>query len=142
MKKLIVFTLLLSFAIAANAQKTNLDKLPEKERNEYLLKTAYDAVMKHAPEWYRDYKQPEIELFLIDVGPDKGRKEYSVTWVYNPQEETMEWDFSVSVTIWADTGGLRAMIFGDGAIYSFESKTRNADEKPYYRPCPYKKNDL
>jgi hypothetical protein len=127
--------------MAINAQKTNLDKLPEKERNEYLLKTAYDAVMKHAPEWYRDYYKPEIRSFVPEIGSDKGRLIYSVIYYNNPDEEELEWGYSVAVGIYADTGEVRGLAFGDGIGYTLSPKsaTRSDDEKPFYRPYPSKK---
>jgi hypothetical protein len=140
MRKFVVFTLLLSFAIAANAQKPNLDKLPEKERNEYLLKTAYEAVMKYAPEWYRDYKKPEISSYIATGGEaGKGRLQYYVDYFYDPQKEKMEHPYSISVGIWANTGEVGGLFFGDGLWYLFSSKPKTrSDEKPYYRSYPYK----
>ncbi len=146
MRTLLVISMIL-FVVNVSAQKINLNLLPEKERKEYLLKTAYEVVMKHAPEWHRNYKTPEIESYVISIGPDKGRIEYSVKWYYDPQKEDLEYGFSVSVVFWADTGEVRGLTFGDEILYFFPPKTSTqgqsqtqsgSPEKPFYRPYPYK----
>ena len=141
--KTIILSAILLFTISAeytSAQKKNLDKLPEKERKEYLLKKAKETIMEYGPDWYRDYKEPVIRLIVIDLGPDKGRSFYSVGYLYDPNKEQMEYsEYSVGVGIYADTGEVRGISFGDGISYnlSSETKTRNGGkEKLPVRPCP------
>lgn len=137
--KRIIFSIVLLIALSANgvsAQKKNLDKLLENKRNEYLLKKAKEAIMTHGPDWYRDYKEPEIKSFVVSVGPDKGRLVYSIRYYYDPKKEKMEYDYAVVVGIYADSGEVRGLSFGDGIGYKIPPKTRNK-EKPYVRPCPY-----
>jgi hypothetical protein len=99
--------------------------------------------MTHGPDWYRDYKEPEIRSFVIDLGVDKGRLQYAIKYFYDPNKEKMEYPYSVVVGIYADTGELRGLSFGDGISWipngiSYTPKqTRSADEEPYVRPCPY-----
>jgi hypothetical protein len=114
-------------------QKTNLNKLPEYERNEYLLKTAYFAVMRHAPDWYRDYKEPEISSRIVEVGPDKGKLVYNVIYFFDPQKEQMLREYSIRVTIYADTGKVRGLRFGDNTGLDL---SRATDDKPYVHPGP------
>lgn len=134
MKTILFATLLTIMSTGAYAQKTNLDKLPEKERNEYLLKTAYKTVMKHAPEWYRDFKEPLIESGVFPSGSDKDRLVYSVTYFHDPSKEFMGYGFSILVGIYADTGAVRDFSFGDGAYYKFPTTGTRSGEKPFYRP--------
>lgn len=128
------------------AQKNNLSLLPQKERNEYLVKKAYDAVMKYGPDWYRDYREPEIKSFIIPVDsrdPDREKTEYSIRWYYDPAQEKMIKPYSVAVGIYESTGELRWIMFGDGGIYGFTKLPRGRsaeDLEPYpfrkYEPLP------
>lgn len=140
MKTIIFATLLTIMSTGAYAQKTNLDKLTEKERNEYLLKTAYETVMKYAPDWYRNYKEPLIRSVVFPAGEEKGKLVYSVTYFHDPSKEYMEYGFSILVGIYADTGAVRDISFGDGAIYLFPTNGTRSGEKPFHHP--YIKKDV
>lgn len=137
MKPIIFVTMIMLYSTAFS-QKTNLASLPEKERNEYLIKTAYETVMRYGPDWYRDYKSPKITSNVISKGPDKGRLQYAVTWFHDPSKETMEWGYSVGVGIYANTGAVRMIGFGDGTGYLLSKELRNRSTLDL-KPHPYKR---
>ena len=107
----------------------NLYSMPEAKRDSLLISISKDVILKFGPDYYREYKEPEISYKKyppIDQIYDKrfvnwaDRYFYEIKFFYDPAEETLNWDFAARVSIWADTGDLYAVDFGSGAGRYFE----------------------
>ena len=61
MKSLIALFLISLFSLSLYSQ--NLDELPVETRDSILVVRTKTAVMKHGPEFWRDYKAPKINRF-------------------------------------------------------------------------------
>ena len=86
MKSLIVLFFISLFSLSLYSQ--NLDELSVKTRDSILVARTKAAVMKHGPEFWRDYKAPQIEVRYISPHggypkEDVGRKYYKVNIFYN-----------------------------------------------------------
>ena len=98
----------------------NMYLLPIAQRDSLLISISKEAILKYGPDYYREYKQPEIRYKIVpNTGDDsKGKNAnrifYIVTYQYDPIEETLEWDFAAEVRIWAETGDLFGVTFGTG----------------------------
>lgn len=149
MKKMITM-LLATVVISQVAVAQNLDKMSEKERNKKLLILAKQAILKHGPDWYREYKEPSIEH--VNVNPNlrcfsvkeqekfPGRSCYIVTYFYDTAKERMRMTFAVKVYIWGDTGLTNKMGFGNGSIMGpLDTPETRGNGKP--KVMPFKKHD-
>ena len=70
---LITLSALLLISTAGYAQKNIFEKMPPNQRDSILIETATKALLKYAPDYYREYKKPEIILrktFTIKVPED------------------------------------------------------------------------
>lgn len=97
--------------------KTNLDQLPEEERNEYLLQISRDMIMRIAPDWYRDCGRPKIERFIPEAETEiarHGKIAYKITRYYDESAEYFEWGFSSMVIVNEETGRVATARFGHG----------------------------
>ncbi len=116
MKKLMIIAMLLGFS-AASAQKTNLDRLSEKKRTEYLLDVSKEAIMKYAPGWYREdggYKIERLEWEDPRHIERKGKVSYIIIRYYDANKESFPSGFSTEVDVNEETGKVTDMGFGDG----------------------------
>ena len=127
--------------------KTNLDQLSEEERNEYLLQISRDIIMKVAPDWYRDYGNPEIEKVTSRESqiPSMGRTHYRITRYYDGTVEFFQMGFSTVVNVNGDTGKVIMLLFGDpissdisflSLDWSDESHIRIQFDRERHRPQP------
>jgi hypothetical protein len=55
-----IFITLFIMSCASNKTLTNLDSLSKSKRERYLIAKAKETVLKYGPDYYRDYKKPEI----------------------------------------------------------------------------------
>ena len=101
---LITLSALLLITTAGYAQKNRFEKMPPKQRDSILIETATKALLKYAPDYYREYKKPEIILKKTFPNKSSGRLFYEVTFLYDPQKEKYLFDYIAKVYIWADNG--------------------------------------
>ena len=123
MKQLLLIMAVLGLSVNLSAQ--NLDKMPQKQRDSVLLVKAKATVLKHGPDYYRDYGRPEIkhehisdkfqtQIREIYIKNHPGRSFYTVTFLYDKSEEDFPWKYSSKVYIWGDTGVVFQIDFGNG----------------------------
>lgn len=112
--------------------KTNLDQLSEEERNEYLLQISRDIIMKVAPDWYRDYGNPEIEKVTSRESqiPSMGRTHYRVFRYYDETVEFFNPAYSTAVNVDEKTGMVTGISFGNGSAWSGLDKPGVLDNIP------------
>ena len=101
---LITLSALLLITTARYAQKNRFEKMPPNQRDSILIETATKALLKYAPDYYREYKKPEIILKKTFPNKSSGRLFYEVTFLYDPQKEKYLFDYIAKVYIWADNG--------------------------------------
>ena len=101
---LITLSALLLISTAGYAQKNIFEKMPPNQRDSILIETATKALLKYAPDYYREYKKPEIILKKTFPNKSSGRLFYEVTFLYDPQKEKYLFDYIAEVYIWADNG--------------------------------------
>ena len=101
---LITLSALLLISTAGYAQKNIFEKMPPNQRDNILIETATKALLKYAPDYYREYKKPEIILKKTFPNKSSGRLFYEVTFLYDPQKEKYLFDYIAKVYIWADNG--------------------------------------
>ena len=101
---LITLSALLLISTAGYAQKNIFEKMPPNVRDTILIETATKALLKYAPDYYREYKKPEIILKKTFPNKSSGRLFYEVTFLYDPQKEKYLFDYIAKVYIWADNG--------------------------------------
>ena len=95
-----------------------------------------EAVLKYGPDYYREYKPPVISR---DIFPPKGKQNpkgihaerpyYEVISLYDKTEEQLEWNYASMVRIWADTGKLHLVIFGNGIGPNFPEDGLQSDRE-------------
>ena len=101
---LITLSALLLITTTGYAQKNMFEKMPPNQRDSILIETATKALLKYAPDYYREYKKPEIILKKTFPNKSSGRLFYEVTFLYDPQKEKYLFDYIAKVYIWADNG--------------------------------------
>ena len=127
----------MNFLFATNAQDAaNLTA----GKRDSLLSLAKEVILKFGPDYYREYKQPEIiykQYPSADKMVDKrniswaDRYYYRVTFLYDKTQETLEWDYAAQVYIWADTFEPRGVMFGcNVGINVPEGDWRNSSIEP------------
>lgn len=121
MQRKIIFLLCFLYSFTFYAQPLNLKGMDSKERNAYLVKKAKEVIMNFGPDYYREYKEPEIsdlKVFSDENDPRQeirniiGREYYSVIIPYDKNKEFLEWSYAAEVGIWADDGEPMLVIFG------------------------------
>ena len=117
MKKLIILAFLLLFGVTiANAQKTNLDNISEKERTEYLLQVTKEVIMKYAPGWFREvggYKIERKEYSQKRSIERYGNVAYRIIRYYDTSKEIFDKGFSTIVSVNEKNGKVTNISFGD-----------------------------
>ncbi len=113
-----------SLIIYASSFAQNLEQMNKSERNKILLRVAKEGIIEHGPDYYREYGIPEIEYNCVvdsnknfsdeEVEQYRNRHYYSVKYFYNKSEESFYTDYSALVFIWADTGKVFQIYFGNG----------------------------
>ena len=108
----------MTFLLAANAQETV--SLTSAKRDS-LLSLSKDVIMKFGPDYYREYKEPEISYHLFP-STDKDMEEgflhwadrfyYRITYPYDTTQEKLGQPFAAEVNIWADTFEPQSVMFG------------------------------
>ena len=122
---LITLSALLLISTAGYAQKNIFEKMPPNQRDSILIETATKALLKYAPDYYREYKKPEIILKKTFPNKSSGRLFYEVTFLYDPQKEKYLFDYIAKVYIWADNGKAFRMIFMTGWGFDIEKAEKN-----------------
>jgi len=136
MKKIVIITILFTIICGyhwASAQKINyggtLEGLEGKAFDNKLIEIAKEAVLKYAPEFYREYKYPDIS------GPTIARTTNpkhipiaiaAVIFFYDPAKEKMQEDFAASVVILVESGKVSDILLGNGMLLT---GLENADDK-------------
>lgn len=93
----------------------DLRKLPKQERDKVLLELSKEALLKYGDkEYYEASLVPQISKEIIVGGKYKDREIYVVTYPYDTTKYNMEHNYSASVKIFADTGGIGFIMFGNG----------------------------
>ena len=127
----------MNFLFATNAQDAaNLTA----GKRDSLIALAKEVVLKFGPDYYREYKQPEISYKQYPpVGNstyerDKkfaNRYYYRITYPYDKTQETLEWDYAAEVDIWAETFEPKDVMFGCGVGRGVpEGDWRNSSIEP------------
>ncbi|MBR1667626.1 MAG: hypothetical protein IJ693_05015 [Bacteroidaceae bacterium] len=92
------------------------------------MKLAKEVVMNFGPDYYRDYKEPEIskkQVFeddsegIPEVMRNAGRPYYTVTLFYDREKEQLAEKFAAAIDIWADDGEPMRVLFGNGMGINF-----------------------
>ena len=99
-----------------------MDRLTEKERNEYLVNLAREVSENIAPEWLQGNVVPKVsakqKYFSTNKRPDiqrnVGREFYSVTFYYDEVTKAkLKYDYATRVRIWADNGEVEGIMTGE-----------------------------
>ena len=107
----VVYLLLLPVLVSGQ----DLRKLPQQERDKVLLELSKKALLKYGDkEYYKAGLTPQISKEIITGGKYKDREVYVVTYPYDTTKYNMEHNYSASVKIFADTGGIGFIMFGNG----------------------------
>ena len=123
---------LLSLSEVVTAE--NLDSLSTEKRNKKLIKMAKEVVLRHGPDYYRDYKPPVIKSQRVSdktvdmsvgmIEKYKGRSYYTVEYPYDLKEEVFGSFYSAKVYVWGDTGKVFYIVFGGGfGIQNYDTLT-------------------
>ena len=88
------------------------DSIAKMKLDKKLIKLAKQVVLKHGPEYYREYREPVIRYRRVskassDLFPElikayAGQVYYTVEYPYNKEEERFYTDFSAKVYFWGD----------------------------------------
>ena len=99
-----------------------MDRMTEKERNEYLVNLAREVSEDIAPEWLQGDVVPKVsskqKYFSTNKRPDiqrnVGREFYSVTFYYDEATKAqLKYDYATRVRIWADNGEVEGIMTGE-----------------------------
>lgn len=123
MKSIITIAIVLASFSSALAQKTNLSKMNEKERTNYMVKLAREVSDNFGPGWIQGDIITSVSPIQEYDGdgdtrertkPHIGRKYYKVTFIYDEttKKEVGRW-FASYVRIWEDSGEPMDVIFGN-----------------------------
>ena len=140
MMKQILFVLmaLLSMPLCAQVGSvTNLSKMTEESRNEYLKKAAKEVMMNCAPDWYREPMSVEISganrfdpnityrefINHPNVQKRKGCYYYKVTYWYDHYKSSPKRLFAFSVSFWENDGEPLGIAFGNDTGMTFVVQT-------------------
>ena len=121
-------------SLSGQVTAENLDSLSTERRNKKLIKLAKEVVLRHGPDYYRDYKPPVIKSQRVSdktvdmtvnmIKKYKGRSYYTVEYPYNLKEEVFRSFYSAKVYVWGDTGKVFFMMFGGGfCIENYDTLT-------------------
>jgi ribosomal protein S17E len=143
MKK-IAFMLLLLSGIVTTTNAQDLSKMSEKERNEYILKTAKEMIKTYAPT-FRGYAEGDYEIEVIESNRTSPPKVagYIVKFIgYDKEEEYFTYSFAVGVSFRIKDGRPTAVLNGNGrGIHIPEKPLTRGEEVPqleYRRQPPFK----
>ena len=140
MMKQILFVLmaLLSMPLCAQVGSvTNLSKMTEEARNEYLKKAAMEVMMNCAPDWYREPMSVEISganrfdpnityrefINHPNVQKRKGCYFYSVSYWYDHYKSSPKRLYAFSVSFWENDGEPMGVDFGNDWGLTFVVQT-------------------
>jgi hypothetical protein len=145
MKKLIVMLLLLS-GVVTSVIAQNLSEMPEKERNEYLLKTAKEVITVYAPSFY-GYTDGKYVVELLRYAPPPTythKTTYEIKFVeYNEEEESFDYGYAVGVSFRTEDGRPETLWNGNGWGVPIPEKPLTRGEKveplfEYKRQPPFR----
>lgn len=148
MKPISLFSFLLTLImISCSTSDPNfLGKMARASREAYMINLGNEVTLAFGPEYYRKYKRIHISKvkkykdgdMRPEIQKNNGRKYYTVSFLYDPSKETLEWDFTSKIDIWQDTGEPIEIIFGNGyginfINQSYEEQLRMTNRKiiPY-----------
>lgn len=127
MKKELFFLLLIFGGLLPSkiySQAKNLEHLPAKERDSILMAVAKEAILVCGPDYYRDHKLPEISGLIIwqdaDHPTHNGRKFYVLIYPQDETRENLYLGYAAKVYIWADTGEVFELFFGNVEYYNLD----------------------
>jgi len=137
-KQLIVILFVINL-IAAKAQQ--FDMMPSKQRDSLLIAAAKEIVMKYGTDYYREYKPPIIERHKVPpkseinpTGEMADRIFYRVIFLYNKEQEQLEYDYAARVAFWNDTSKPSGIAFGNGRFFMISDNWRTdttIEQMPY-----------
>jgi len=143
MKKYLLI-LIAAYPILLHGQVTNIDRLPQPERDSALIAIAKQIILKYGPDYYEENEPLIIKRRVLTkedegeggsrlaAGARAGRIEYEVGYLM-PQEYREKYPdrypYTVRVSIWEDTGLVGSMMFGGYGCGSI-GLDPNADPSP------------
>ena len=130
---LITLSALLLITTAGYAQKNIFEKMPPKQRDSILIETATKALLKYVPEYYREYKKPEVVLKKTSPDKNSGRFFYRITYFYDPLKENFPTDYIAKAVIWADNGKVYRLYF----MNSWGFDVEKAEKEGYTTVVPF-----
>ena len=146
MKRILILLTALVYCTIFQAQ--NLDKINDADRKKALLRITKDIVMEYGPDYYREYREPEIAHGYVNENARryfsedqqkkyKNRSYYTVKYFYNKNEEAFYEDYSALVYIWGNTGEAFNISFGNGFGRIINPKrTKSATKKSTWKKQP------
>ena len=135
-------------SLSGQVTAENLDSLSTEKRNKKLIKLAKEVVLRHGPDFYREYKPPVIKSQRVSdktvdmtvemIERYKGRSYYTIEYPYNIKEEVFHNYYSVKVYVWGATGKVFSILFGNGReITDYDTLTEK--EKRQIKTVQYHK---
>ena len=117
---ILIASVCMNCLIVANAQHSGTLSTAKRDS---LIALSKEVILKFGPDYYREYKQPEIEYKQYPSADKIGDKRYihwadryyyRVTFPYDKTQETLEMFYAAKVDIWADTFEPSGVMFGCG----------------------------
>jgi hypothetical protein len=132
MKK-IAFMLLLLSGIVTTTNAQDLSKMPEKERNEKLLKEAKEIIKIYASSFYGYTDGKYVVELQTYYGPAPAydiKTEYMITFIeYNKEEESFDYGFAVGVSFRTEDGRPQILWTGNSHGMPIPEKPLTRGEK-------------
>ena len=140
MKRILILLTALVYCTIFQAQ--NLDKMNDADRKKALLRIAKGIVMEYGPDFYREYKEPEIKHGIVgkdetqrfseeDEKKHKNRSFYTVKYYYDEKEESFHQYYSAYVFIWGDTSEAFKVYFGNNFGQTIDPKRTKSTTKKW-----------
>ena len=120
-----------------------MDRMTEKERNEYFVNLAREVSENNAPEWLQGNVVPKVsskhKYFSTINRPfiqrNVGREFYSVTFYYDEATKAkLKYDYATYVRIWADNGDVDSIESGAGWAAAFYDPSYERAKAGGFRP--------
>lgn len=130
----------------STSEPNSLGKMTRANREAYMISLGNEVTRAFGPGYYRKYKRSHISKakkfqdgdMRPEIQKNIGRRYYTVTFLYDPSKEVLEWNFASKVDIWQDTGEPIEVVFGNGyginfLFQSYEEQLRSINRKvvPY-----------
>ena len=114
-------------SLSGQVTAENLDSLSTEKRNKKLIKLAKEVVLRHGPDFYREYKPPVIKSQRVSdktvdmtvemIKKYRGRFYYTIEYPYDLKEEIFSSFYSAKVYVWRDTGKVFILCLGEDLVF-------------------------